>query len=190
MNAPALPDRLPPIAASQQSAAQRQVVQALVDGPRGRLSGPFIALLRSPELCQRAQHLGEYLRFDSVVPQRLRELAILATARYWQQNYEWHAHAAIAERAGVARALIDALAADGPLEPVAPDEAVVLRFCGELHRNHGINDALYLQALALLGEQGLVELCGICGYYTLLAMMLNVARTSVPPGAETPFAPP
>ena len=181
--------RLPPIPDSQQSPEQRQVAAALTQGPRGRLSGPFLALLRSPELCQRTQLLGEYLRFDSVVPQRLRELAILATARHWRQNYEWQAHAPIAERVGIARRLIEDLAAGRAPADLAPDESTVLAFCTELHRTHGVADELYAQARELLGEQGVVELCGLCGYYALLAMVLNVARTPAPDGADQPFSP-
>jgi 4-carboxymuconolactone decarboxylase len=184
------PERLPDMVESQRSPAQQRVVKALLDGPRGRLSGPFIALLRSPELCERAQRLGEYLRFAGVLPQRLRELAILTTARHWRQNYEWHTHAAIAEQCGLSRELIAALAADGPWPPLAADEALVLRFCTELHGSHCVDDPLYGQALELLGEQGLVELCAICGYYALLAMVLNVARTALPAGAKAVFEPP
>jgi 4-carboxymuconolactone decarboxylase len=185
---PSGPERLPPIPESQQSPAQRRVATALIAGPRGRLGGPFIALLRSPELCERTQRLGEYLRYASIVPPRLRELAILATARHWRQNYEWQVHAPIAERAGISRKLIDALAAGRDPEALAPDEDTVLRFCIQLQLGHEVGDALYGQTRDLLGEDGVVELCAICGYYTLLAMVLNVARTAVPAGAEAPFA--
>ena len=190
MSATPDPERLPAIPESQLSPEQRRVATALIEGPRGRLGGPFIALLRSPELCERTQRLGEYLRYASVVPPRLRELAILAAARHWRQNYEWQAHAPLAERAGISRGLIEALAADRWPEVLAADEQTVLRFCQELHRSHAVSDALYAQARELLGEDGVVELCALCGYYALLAMVLNVARTAVPAGAEAPFAPP
>ncbi len=187
MTAPLVQPRLPPLDDATLSAAQRRVVDAITQGPRGRLSGPFIALLRSPELCQRTQMLGEYLRYDSDITPRLRELAILATARHWHQNYEWNSHAAIAERAGLPRALIDALAEGRSPDPVADDEAAVLGFCRELHQKHAVGDATYARARELLGEAGVVELCGICGYYALLAMVLNVARTPLPAGAKAPF---
>jgi 4-carboxymuconolactone decarboxylase len=190
MSGPISQERLPPLADATLSAEQRQVVDAITQGPRGRVGGPFIALLRSPELCQRTQMLGEYLRYESVVPQRLRELAILATARHWRQNFEWSTHAPLAESAGLPRALIDALAKGPSPVPQAADEAAVLGFCDELHRNHAVSDAAYDRARAVLGEAGVVELCGLCGYYALLAMVLNVARASLPPGAEAPFAPP
>jgi 4-carboxymuconolactone decarboxylase len=183
-------DRLPPLADETLSEAQRRVVEAITQGPRGRLSGPFTALLRSPELCQRMQLLGAYLRYESSVPARLRELAILATARHWHQNYEWHTHAPMAQRAGLPRALIDALAGGHSPDPLAADEAAVLGFCDELHQDHAVSDATYARARAVLGEAGVVELCGICGYYALLAMVLNVARSPLPAGAEAPFSPP
>src|ERR1700683_1968435 len=100
MSGPVAAPRLPPLADAALSAAQRRVADAISQGPRGRLSGPFIALLRSPELCQRTQLLGEYLRYDRGIPSRLRELAILATARHWRQDYEWSTPAPLAERAG------------------------------------------------------------------------------------------
>ena len=190
MSGPVAKPRLPPLADAMLSAAQRRVVDAITQGPRGRLGGPFIALLRSPELCQRTQMLGEYLRYDSVVPQRLRELAILATARHWRQSYEWHTHAPIAERAGLPRSLIDALAEGRSPEPLAADEAAVLCFCDQLHQHHVVSDAAYEHARDVLGEAGVVELCGICGYYALLAMVLNVARTPLPAGAAALFSPP
>ena len=182
--------RFSPLPDAALSPAQRRVVDAITQGPRGRLSGPFIALLRSPELCQRTQMLGEYLRYDSGLPPRLRELAILATARHWHQNYEWSSHASIAERAGLARSVIDALAQGDLPDRLAADESAVLGFCIELHQNHAVSDAAYGRARDVLGEAGVVELCGICGYYALLAMVLNVARTPLPAGAEAPFLPP
>jgi 4-carboxymuconolactone decarboxylase len=200
VSVPGKAERLAPLPESELSPAQRRVADAMREGPRGRLSGPFVALLRSPELCQRAQLLGEYLRFESIVPQRLRELAILTTARHWRQNYEWLTHAPIAERAGLTRGLIDAIAAgasagssapdDTAQDEAAPDEAIVLRFCRELHETHAVSNAAYAQARELLGEDGIVELCGLCGYYALLAMVLNVARTASPPDGEPPFAAP
>lgn len=187
----ALPaDRLPPIPTEQWSSAQRDAAAELIEGPRGGLRGPFVPLLRSPELLTRTQRLGEYIRYQSVIPQRLRELAILATARFWQQGYEWATHAPIAARCGIPQAWIDAIGADQ--EPVDADsEALtVLQFCGALHRTHRVDDALYQRALAQLGEAGVVELSALCGYYALLAMLLNVARTPTPAGAATPFGPP
>src|SRR5579872_5815304 len=138
--------RLPPIPEPHLTEAQRQARAAIMQGPRGRLSGPFIALLRSPELCQRTQLLGEYLRFGGVIPQRLRELAILATARHWRQSFEWETHAPLAQSLGVAAETIAALAAGVAPEALPADEAAVLHFCRELHTSHEVTDQTYAAA--------------------------------------------
>jgi 4-carboxymuconolactone decarboxylase len=190
MNERITADRLPPLADEQLTAAQKKVVKALLAGSRKAVRGPFIPLLRSPDLCDRTQKLGEYLRFRSVVPRKLRELAILATARHWQQGYEWQAHASSAQEAGLSEQLIDVLALEWDGAGLPADERTVLQFCRELHRDRIVSDRTYEEAKALLGERGVVELCGICGYYTLLAMVMNVAATPVPDGAAVPFGPP
>jgi 4-carboxymuconolactone decarboxylase len=188
-------ERLPAIPVDQQNQAQKKAVAALISGSRRDVRGPFIPMLRSPEMLDRAQRLGEYLRFRSVVPRKLRELAILATARHWQQTYEWHAHVSNGLEAGLSEQSIDTLASatvalDWDHSDLPADEATVLRFVRELHRQHATSDAVYAQTKALLGEDGVVELCGICGYYAMLAMVMNVARTPVPEGASVPFGPP
>jgi len=180
-------DRLPPIPPDEMSEAQRRAADALIRGRRGALFGPFVPLLRSPELLDRAQRLGEFLRYDSALEPRLRELAILVTARHFRQAYEWHVHAPEAERSGLAPTAIVALAAGGRPWDLKADEAVVYEFCSEAHREHRVSDATYAAALQLLGEQGLVDLCGVCGYYALLALVMNVARTALPPGATAPW---
>jgi 4-carboxymuconolactone decarboxylase len=183
-------DRLPPIAEAQQTPAQRKSVAAMVSGSRRDVRGPFIPLLRSPPLLDRVHPLGEYLRFRSVIPAKLRELAILSTSRFWQQTYEWHVHLRIALEAGLSVAIVDQLAAGGEVTGLGEDEQIVHEFCQDLHRTHAVGDSCYERAKALLGEDGVVELCGLCGYYTLLAMVMNVARTPLPPQAEVPFPPP
>ena len=186
-------ERLPPIPESRQTAAQRQAAQSLIAGPRGCVSGPFAVLLRTPQLCERTQRLGEYLRYHGALPPALRELAILSIARHWGQNYEWHAHVPLAERAGISRALIDALAADrdrdGSDAADDADQRVLLRFCQQLQRSHQVDDTVYAAARELLGEAGIVELSALCGYYTLLAMVMNVACTALPAGAAAAFNP-
>lgn len=184
------PERLPPIPEGQWTAAQRAVAAELIAGPRGGLRGPFQALLRSPELMQRVQQLGEYLRYRSIVPHKLRELGILAAARHWSQSYEWHTHVGIARKAGVPETLIDAIVQGQEPVGASAEEATVLAFCRSLHRRHHVEEPLYQRAQALLGEDGVVELCALCGYYALLAMVLNVAQTALPAGASVPFAPP
>lgn len=167
--------------------AQQRAAEALVRGPRGAVFGPFVALLRSPELLDRAQQLGEYLRYDSALPPRLRELAILVTARHYRQAYEWHVHAPAAAQAGLAATVIADLAASRRPGALKGDEAVVYEFCTRLLTEHAVGDAAYAAALALLGEQGVVDLCGVCGYYGMLALTMNVARTALPEGAAEPW---
>ncbi len=181
------PDRLPPIPSDEMTPAQRRAADALVHGPRGALFGPFVPMLRSPQLMDRAQRLGEYLRYDSAMPQRLRELAILVTARHFRQAYEWHVHAPAAAKAGLAAPTIAAIAAGRRPDTLQADEAIVYDFCTELHREHRVSDATYAGALALLKETGVIDLCGVCGYYGLLALIMNVARTPLPQGAAAPW---
>jgi 4-carboxymuconolactone decarboxylase len=149
-----------------------------------------VPMLRSPNLLDKAQRLGQYLRYRSVIPRKLRELAILATARHWQQGYEWHEHVKVAPEVGLSEHVIDTLALDWDGTGLPSDERIVLQFCRELHRSHAVSDVIYKQAKLLLGEDGVVELCGLCGYYALLAMIMNVARTPAAEGASVPFSRP
>jgi 4-carboxymuconolactone decarboxylase len=148
------------------------------------LSGPFVPLLRSPEVLSRARAMGDYLRFKSSLPPRLSEFVILMTARHWTQNYEWNAHHALALKGGLKPAIAQAIAEGRRPTGMADDEDVLYDFCTELNRNHGVSDATYARALATFGEQGIVDTLGISGYYTLLAMVLNTARTPLPSGAS------
>lgn len=178
------PNRLPRLDPAGYDDEQRAAAAALEASPRGEVRGPFVPLMRSPELMDRAQRLGEFIRYRCSVPERLRELAILVAARIWNQPYEWHAHARLARQAGVSRATVASLL-DGAPATDAEDERVVIAFCRALHLDRRVDDATYAAAVALLGERGAVELTGLCGYYALLAMVLNVARTPVP---GEPFA--
>ncbi|HEY0064344.1 MAG TPA: carboxymuconolactone decarboxylase family protein [Telluria sp.] len=173
-------DRLGPLAPHQLSEAQQAAAQAVIDGPRGAVYGPFIPLLRSPELMQCAQQLGEYLRYRSAIGNRLSEMAILVTAREWNQQVEWAIHAPIAERCGIAADVIEAIANRRRPQNMLVDEELVYDFCIELHRNKRVSDAIWGDAVALFGEKGVVDLMGINGYYTLLAMVMNGAQTAVP----------
>ena len=180
------PDRLPPLAPENMTDAQRQARDELVRGPRGALFGPFVAMLRSPEFMGRAQRLGEYLRYHSALPEKLRELAILVTARHFRQGYEWHVHASEAAAAGLGATVIAALGVGQRPRGLDAAEAVIYEFCTQLHAYHEVADATYAAALALLGEKGVVDLCGVCGYYSMLALIMNVAGTALPAGAAPP----
>lgn len=170
-------DRLPPIPPEHWTDAQREVAQAMIAGPRGAVLAPFIPLLRSPELAGHLQRVGEYLRYRSNIGVRLTELAILVTASEWRQPIEWAIHAPIAEREGIAPQIIAALARrERPVE-MADDEAAVYDVCSELHRDRSIGDATWARAIGLFGEAGVVDLISINGYYAMLAMVMNGART-------------
>jgi 4-carboxymuconolactone decarboxylase len=172
------PDRLPPIAPERWTEAQRREAEALIAGPRGAVLAPFIPLLRSPELAGHAQRLGAYLRYKSAIGVRLTELAILVTAAEWQQTVEWAIHAPIAEREGIAPTTIAALSRRERPPALADDEAAVYDVCVELQRQRCISDATWARAVTLFGEAGMVDLIGINGYYALLAMVMNGARTT------------
>lgn len=180
-------ERLGPIPPDQLTPVQQQAAQAIIDGPRGALYGPFVPLLRSPELMEHAQRMGEYLRYRSAIGTRLSELAILVTARHWDQQVEWAIHAPIAAQEGIAAGVIDAIAHRRRPDAMTEDEAVVHDFCVELQRGKRVSDATYGAALARFGEQGVVDLMGVNGYYTLLAMVMNGARTMAPPSAAAPL---
>jgi 4-carboxymuconolactone decarboxylase len=177
-------DRLPPIPPSQMTETQaRAAAEFKVIRNGAELSGPFFPLLRSPELMVRTSALGEYLRYRSALPPRLSEFVILLTAREWGQQYEWNAHYGLALKAGVS-AEMAALISEG-LRPagMAADHEALYDFCDELLRTKAVSDATYQRALSQFGEQGVVDAVGIVGYYTMLAMVLNTART--PAGAST-----
>jgi len=130
-------DRMPPLSEAQMNEAQRQAAAALIAGPRKGVFGPFIPLMRSPELMDRLQRVGEYLRFSSSVPGRLNEFAMCVVARHWTNQFEWVVHYPLAMKAGVARATLDAIAQGSRPAAMADDEALVHEFLGELLANHG-----------------------------------------------------
>lgn len=181
------PDRLPPLPAGSLSPAQERAAAELSSGPRGAVFGPFVPLLRSPDLLSPLQKTGEYLRYRSALPPRLSEFAILIVARRWNQQYEWHVHRPIAERAGVSADKIAAVAEGRRPDHMAADEAAVHDFLQELQSQGRVSDTAYGRMLELFGERGVVDLCGLCGYYTTLAMVMNVARTALPEGVTPPL---
>lgn len=181
-------DRLPPLSPASWTEDQRERANEIIQGPRGALVSPFVPLLRSPELMTHAQRMGEYLRYRSAVGQRLSELAILVTARRWSQPVEWAIHAPIAVKEGISAEAVQAIARGERPAQLLDDEALVYDFCTELHRDQAVSDATWAAALARFGEQGAVDLIGINGYYTMLSMVMNVARTPAPHTNAPPLA--
>jgi 4-carboxymuconolactone decarboxylase len=135
--------------------------------------GPFVDLLVSPELMTRVGALGEYLRYRSALPPTLSEFAILVTAAEWRQPFEWQIHAPIALKAGIPQATLDALWSGALPRDLDPAQQALYHLCTELHRDHRVTPATCERAIAALGEQGAMDAIGICGYYALLAMVLN-----------------
>ena len=167
---------------------QRRVHDETVAGRRGRMPAPLLAWLRSPEMASRAQKLGEFVRYETSLPPRLSELAILLTARFWTSQYEWALHKAEALKAGLDPAAIDAIAHRELPQFQNHDEEVVQDFVVSLHRTHAVPDDVYREAVAALGERGVVELVGLLGYYTLIAMTVNTFDIEAP-GEETKLPP-
>jgi 4-carboxymuconolactone decarboxylase len=179
-------ERLPLPADAAMTPAQREAAQALINGPRKGVYGPFLPLLRSPALLERTAKVGEYLRFESVLDARIRELVTCAVARHVSNQFEWTMHAPLAIKAGVAEATIEALRQGACPKQLPPDEEVALDFTRELLATHGTSDPTYAAALKTFGEQGLVELTMLIGYFAMVCWVMNVARTPAQAGAAGP----
>jgi 4-carboxymuconolactone decarboxylase len=173
-------DRMPAIPDAQMSPDQKRVMDEIAAGPRGRIGGPFIPLMRSPELMNRLQKVGEYLRFQNTVGLRNSEFAVLIVARHWSQPIEWAIHRPIAEKEGVLPATCDAIAEGRRPDNMTDDETLIYNVLEELRNNRSLSDPTYAQLLKRFGEQGVIDLVAHYGYYSLLAMTMNVARTAVP----------
>jgi len=172
---------MPPL--SSLDDAQRAAAQALIEGPRKGVYGPFLPLLRSPALLDRVARLGEYLRFDSVLDARIRELAICVAARHVSNQFEWVMHAPLAVKAGVSPEAIEALRSGSRPRGLARDEEDAVDFAQEVLSRHGVSDITYSSALARWGEQGVVELTTLLGYFTMVSWLMNVGRTPAQSGA-------
>jgi 4-carboxymuconolactone decarboxylase len=192
-------ERFPILQPDQMNADQKRLLEALLSGPRGGGStgpeaiqkmlrgGPFNSWMRSPDLGNRLQKVGEYIRYRTSLPLRLNELAILITARVWTSQYEWYAHYPLAMKAGLDAKVADELALGKRPSTMSDDEAVVYDFCIQLHLTRNVDDATFNRALALFGDQGVVDLIGVAGYYTAVSMTLNVAQVMPPEGTPLPF---
>ena len=174
-------DRMPPIPADKLTDAQKKAIEEFRAARSAEISGPFIPMLRSPEVMTRARAMGDYLRYRSVLPPRLSEFVILMTSRQWTQNYEWNAHEAIARQQGLSPDIVKAISEGRRPERMADDEEILYTFFDELARNRSVSDATYERAVGKFGEQGVIDTLGIVGYYTMLAMVLNTARTPAKP---------
>ena len=182
-------DRMPPIPADKLTDAQKKAIEEFKAARSAEISGPFVPMLRSPEVMTRARAMGDYLRFRSSLPPRLSEFVILLTARRWTQQYEWNAHAPLAVKGGLKEGIVKAVADGRRPEGMAEDEDIVFALFDEIQKTQSVSDATYARALGKIGEQGIIDVMGITGYYTLLAMVMNTARTPLPDGAKPQLPP-
>ncbi|MBJ3778034.1 carboxymuconolactone decarboxylase family protein [Acuticoccus mangrovi] len=159
---------------------QREVYEAIASGPRGGVRGPLAVWLERPELADHAQALGRYCRYDSSLPPRLSELAILVTARHWSAEYEWQAHKPHALKAGLSLAIVEAIrdGAEPPFE--AEDEAATYAFATALLATKRVPEPVWTRAVAALGREGVVDLTGVLGYYGLISMTITAFEVPAP----------
>jgi 4-carboxymuconolactone decarboxylase len=174
-------DRLPPIPPDKMTDAQKQAAAEFKVHRGVDINGPFIPMLRSPEVMIRTTAMGDYLRYKTALGPALNEFLILITARYWSQSYEWSVHHPIAIKAGVTQEMAKAIAEGRRPSGMSADQEIVYDFSNELLHNQSVSDSTYARAVARFGEQGTIDMIGVMGYYSLLGMVLNVSRT--PPDA-------
>ena len=182
-------ERMPPLAADQMDEAQKKAAAALIAGPRKGVFGPFVPLMRSPELMDRLQRVGEYLRFQSSLPQKLNELAMLLTARHLTNQFEWAVHHPAAIKLGVARATLDAIEQGQRPAGLPDDEETVYDFVSELLATHHVDDATYARVVKAFGERGVMDLVGTVGYFLAICLAMNVAGTPAPASEVAPLRP-
>lgn len=182
--------RMLPLANEQMTPAQQAAAAELMAGPRKGVKGPFIALMRSPELMARLQKVGEFLRFQSSLSPRITEFATLVVSRAWTQQFEWFVHVPLAFQAGTSPETIAALREGRRPSTMDADETLVHDFTVELLHQRGVSDTTYAGAVARFGEAGVVELVSLIGYFEMISMVLNVAHTPEEPNPDVlPLAP-
>ncbi len=174
------PERMPALDPMKMTEAQRRAADELAAGPRGGVKGPFIPLLRSPELMDRLQKVGEYLRFRSSLESRISEFLMCVVSREWTQQFEWAVHLPLAMKAGIAPETLRSLSEGRRPVGMAADEEIAYDFWEELARTKGISDATYERAVKAFGENGIIDMLGLLGYFTTVSMVMNVAHTPPP----------
>jgi 4-carboxymuconolactone decarboxylase len=180
--------RLPPLELADLTGPQREVYDQIAKGPRGRVRGPLLAWLHSPGFTQAAHPIGEYLRYESLLSGRLAELAICIVARFWDANFEWFVHAPLAEKSGVAKQVLNAIAQRNRPRFDSEDEECVWQVTTQMLATGQVQDGAFERAKDVLGVPVLVELSGLIGYYSLGAFTLNLFRIE-PPAGEGPLLP-
>ncbi len=181
--------RLEPLDPAALRGGQKALYDKIASGPRGRVGGPLEAMVRCPAVGDPLQELGGRLRFEGVLPGKLRELAILVAARFWSAQFEWHAHARIAREEGLDPAAIAAIAEGAAPDLATAAEKAVYAFCRELHETRAVADGTYAAAIDALGQEAVIELTVLSGYYTTVSMILNSFEVPLPDGVPPPLAP-
>ena len=182
-------DRFKPLTYDEMTQAQKTMIDHLLSGPRAGADGPFNVLLRSPEMGDLAQQFGASTRFNSSVPRKLTELAIIIVARHWTSQFEWQAHHRAALQAGLSPTIADAIAEGKKPMEMQKDEEAVYNFCSELLNTKQVGDATFAAAKNAVGERGVVDLIGVMGWYHTVSMLLNVDRYPLRDGAQPELKP-
>jgi 4-carboxymuconolactone decarboxylase len=180
-------DRMPPIPADKLTDAQKKASATFAEGRGYAVRGPFVPLLRDPEVMLRAKAMGDHLRFKSKLGPRLNEMVILVTAREWSQQYEWNAHHPIALKQGLKPEIADAIADGRRPAGMSAEEEAAYDMATEILRQKRVSDATYRRAVETFGEDGVIDLLGVCGYYSFLAITLNATRAALPEGVKEPL---
>ncbi len=180
--------RLKLLSPGEMNADQKQTYDESIAGKRGRPPPPMMAWLNSPEMARHATRLGAVLRFDTQFPAKLSEIAILVTARYWTSHYEWFAHKRLALKAGMDPKIIEDIRNRRAPRFDDPTGQMIYDVSKSLHEGHGVSKALYDEAVKVIGERGLVEIIGLCGYYTMVSMTLNTFEFDLPEGEVSDLA--
>ena len=175
--------RIPELRRDELDASAQQTYDEIF-AARGSMAGPFGVWMHSPEFTRRATKLGEFLRYHTSLAPRLSELVILITARCQQSEVEWSIHEPLARKAGLSAEVIEALRTDATPDFRAPDEQAVYDFCTQLHQTHRVEEKVFQQLVQVLGGKAAVEITGLCGYYTMVAMTLNAFQISAEPESK------
>ena len=173
-------NRMPPLPAGSMTDAQRKAAEDMIAGPRKGVHGPFVPLLRSPELMDRLQNVGEYLRFKSSLEQRISEFIMLIVSREWTQHFEWFIHVPLGRKAGISEDTIAALSEGRRPSAMSEHEEAAYDFCAELLRTKGVSETTYRRAVLQFGESGVIDMLGVAGYFTTVSMIMNVAHSPPP----------
>jgi 4-carboxymuconolactone decarboxylase len=177
--------RMPELQPGQMTPDQKAMYDAIIAGPRHSIEGPFNAWLRSPELGNRLQRVGEYLRFNTSIPHNLNEFAILITAVEWKAGFEWYAHYPLAIKAGLEPAVAEELRQGRRPANMSADETLIYDFSTQLQRQKQVSNAAYDSMVKRFGEQGVTDLTALIGYYNLVSMTLNMAEVQPPAGSKS-----